>query len=64
MHAPYTAVVRGYMLQCCTIGADKQLKAQKTGQKYLQLVLTQNAVGSCADAWVPFLSIFNLDEQR
>ena len=29
MHAPNTAVVRGYMLWCCTMGADKQLKHQK-----------------------------------
>ena len=29
MHVPFSAVVRGYLLRCCIMGADKQLKTHK-----------------------------------
>ena len=40
---------------CCSVLPWAQTSSSK-------LVLTQNVVGSCADAWLPFLSILNLDE--
>ena len=33
MHASYTAVVRGYMLRCRSMGVDKQLRIKKQVQK-------------------------------
>ena len=33
MHVPYNALVRGYMLRCCTMGPDKQLKSKKNNGK-------------------------------
>ena len=52
MHAPYTAVVMGYMLWCWTMGTDKIKK-----KKSLLPVFTKIVVCGCTDCWLSFLSV-------